>query len=93
MGARGSAVTTTLVPLIAMLAGAAGLAFAWGLFEAVRRQPAGAPALVRLEGLIRTGAMTFLAREYSVLLPFVAVISALLAWAIGWRTALAYAGG
>src|SRR5258708_19773530 len=47
----------------------------------------------RLERLIRGGALTFLAHEYSVLLPFVAVVGALLAWAIGWRTALAYAGG
>src|SRR5258708_24117124 len=90
---RGRDVPAGLVPLIAILAGAAGLAFAWGLFEGVRRQPAGAPAMERLERLIRGGALTFLAREYSGLLPFLAVVGPLLAWAIGWRPALPYSGG
>jgi K(+)-stimulated pyrophosphate-energized sodium pump len=46
-----------------------------------------------LMGLVQTGAMAFLRREYMALLPFLAVIAALLAWLIGWPTAVAYLGG
>src|SRR5439155_2606809 len=35
----------------------------------------------------------FLKREYTVLLPFIAVVAGLLAWAIGWRTGVAYVAG
>jgi K(+)-stimulated pyrophosphate-energized sodium pump len=37
--------------------------------------------------------MAFLRREYTALLPFLVVIAALLAWLIGWATAVAYLGG
>src|SRR2546426_12637103 len=46
-----------------------------------------------LAGLIRTGALAFLRREYSVLVPFMTVVAGLLTLAIGWRTAAAYVGG
>jgi K(+)-stimulated pyrophosphate-energized sodium pump len=87
---------TTLIlplPLIAIAAGLIGLAVAWLVNAAIRRQPEGSAVMADLAALIRTGAMAFLRREYSVLLPFIAIVAALLAWAIGWRTAAAYVGG
>jgi len=43
--------------------------------------------------MIHDGAMAFLKREYMYLLPFLAVVAALLATVIGWPTAVAYLGG
>jgi K(+)-stimulated pyrophosphate-energized sodium pump len=42
---------------------------------------------------IRSGAMAFLKREYSVLVPFILVVAGLLALAVGWRTGVAYVVG
>ena len=78
---------------IVTVAGAIGLLVAAMLFIAIRRQPEGAAKQRELAALIRVGAFTFLRREYTVLLPFVAVVAALLAIAIGWRTGAAYVGG
>ena len=83
----------TQFPLLAIVAGLAGLATAWLLYARIERRPAGTDAMRDIAQLIRTGAMAFLRREYSVLLPFVAVVTVLLAWAIGWRTAAAYLAG
>ncbi|MGH7569783.1 MAG: sodium-translocating pyrophosphatase [Gemmatimonadales bacterium] len=79
--------------LSAIGAGLLGLAVAGLLYLAIRRQPEGSAAMRDLAALIRTGAMAFLRREYSVLLPFVVVVAGLLAWATDRRTAVAYAGG
>jgi len=86
-------VTYTYLPLLAVAAGVGGLGVAFALYRAIRRQPAGSAAMQAIAGLIRRGAMAFLKREYTVLLPFLAVVAALLAWAIGWRTAVAYVSG
>ncbi|MGH7699950.1 MAG: sodium-translocating pyrophosphatase [Gemmatimonadales bacterium] len=85
--------TVAELPLAALGAGLFGLAVAALLYLAVSRQPEGTDAMRDLAGLIRTGAMAFLRREYAVLLPFVAIVAALLAWAIGRNTAVAYVGG
>ncbi len=82
-----------LPSLIALLAGGCGLAAAALVYRAIRRQPAGTAAMQELAGLIEVGAMAFLRREYTVLLPFVVLVAALLGWAVGWPTALAYAFG
>ncbi|HXF95409.1 MAG TPA: sodium-translocating pyrophosphatase [Gemmatimonadales bacterium] len=81
------------LPLTAIGAGLLGLAVAWLLAAAIKREPDGSPAMRDLAGLIRTGAMAFLRREYTVLLPFVAVVAVLLGIAIGRFTALAYVAG
>ena len=85
--------TYTYLPLLAVVAGVGGLGVAFALYRAIRRRPAGSAAMQAIAGLIRRGAMAFLKREYTVLLPFLAVVAALLTWAIGWRTATAYAAG
>ncbi len=80
-------------PLFPVAAGLAGLAVAWLLYAAIQRQPEGSAGMREIAGLIRTGAMAFLRREYSVLVPFIIAVAGLLSWAIGWRTGLAYAAG
>jgi len=70
-----------------------GLAFAWMLYMYVRRQPVGTETMAGLADQIHSGAMAFLRREYSVLIPFVAVVAAVLATLIGWRTGAAYVFG
>ena len=74
----------------AAAAGALGLVIATLIYVSLRRQPAGTPAMQELAGLIETGAMAFLRREYMVLVPFLLVVAALLAWAVGGATAIAY---
>ena len=77
----------------AAAAGALGLLIAFVIYFALKREPAGTPAMQDLATLIERGAMAFLRREYTVLFPFVLVVAALLYWAIGPLTALAYLFG
>ena len=79
--------------LVAAAGGIAGLLVALLVYLWVRAQDAGSESMRRLAGLIETGARAFLRREYSVLLPFLAVVALLLAWQIGRPTAVAYVFG
>ena len=70
-----------LVPLTGILALAyAALRGTW-----IGKQDAGNERMVTIAGHIRAGAMAFLRREYSVLVIFVVVVAALLAWANAGR--------
>jgi K(+)-stimulated pyrophosphate-energized sodium pump len=73
--------------------GIAGLLIALSIYWYLKRQPAGSPAMAELAGLIETGAMAFLRREYTVLVPFLLVVTALLWLAVGKYTAVAYIFG
>ncbi|MDT8435977.1 MAG: sodium-translocating pyrophosphatase [Gemmatimonadota bacterium] len=77
----------------ALWLGLGGLAFALGLFAYVRSQPEGSDVMQGLARQIQAGAMTFLRREYSVLIPFVAVVALMLMLLIDGRTAAAYVFG
>ena len=81
------------LPTTAVAAGTFGLIVALLTYYYVRRQPNGNERMREIEDLISTGAMAFLRREYTALLPFLAIVAAVLAWLIGWRTATAYLGG
>jgi len=83
----------TQVAPIAVAAGLLGLATAFAIFFWLRRQAAGSTAMRELAELIERGAMAFLRREYLALFPFLVIVAALLAWAVGWLTATAYAFG
>jgi K(+)-stimulated pyrophosphate-energized sodium pump len=85
--------TPFLLAALLIAAGCVGVATAALLARAIRRQPEGSAAMRDIGGLIRTGALTFLRREYTVLGPFVATVAILLSLAIGWRTAAAFVGG
>ena len=58
--------------------GAAALLFAWYKAGFVARQDAGTDRMKEIAGFIRTGAMAFLRREYSVLALFTLVVAVLL---------------
>ena len=73
--------------------GLIGLICAWALFAYVRQQPVGTDTMRELADAIYSGAMAFLKREYSVLIPFVVLIALLLYLLIGPRTAAAYVFG
>jgi K(+)-stimulated pyrophosphate-energized sodium pump len=77
----------------ALWLGLGGLALAFLLFAYVRRQPVGSDLMRELAEAIQSGAMAFLRREYSVLVPFVAVVAALLYFLIAADTAYAYLFG
>jgi K(+)-stimulated pyrophosphate-energized sodium pump len=77
----------------AAAAGGLGLIIAFVIYFSLKRQPAGTQGMQDLAELIEQGAMAFLRREYTVLLPFVLVIAALLYLAIGANTAIAYVFG
>ncbi|MGH8722693.1 MAG: sodium/proton-translocating pyrophosphatase, partial [Burkholderiales bacterium] len=79
--------TAMQFPLYSIVAGIAGLAAAALVYAAIRRQPEGSAVMRDIAALIRAGAMAFLRREYSVLVPFIAVVALLLGAVIGWRTA------
>ncbi len=66
--------------LIIVLAGSL-LALGYALLRArwIYRRPAGTPEMQRISGYVARGAMTFLSREYQVLVPFVLVVAGFLA--------------
>ncbi|HET6637914.1 MAG TPA: sodium-translocating pyrophosphatase [Gemmatimonadota bacterium] len=77
----------------ASLWGLLGLFVAWAIYVYLKRQSPGNDTMRDLGDQIRSGAMAFLRREYSVLVPFIVVVAGLLAIAVGWRTAVAYVAG
>jgi K(+)-stimulated pyrophosphate-energized sodium pump len=81
------------VAIWATWAGIAGLAIALIIYTSIRRSPVGTDAMRAIADQIRSGAMAFLRREYSVLAPFLIIVALLLAWAVGWRTGVAYIAG
>ncbi len=73
--------------------GLGGLAFSLLLYVYVRRQSAGSETMQELAEAIHSGAMAFLKREYSVLVPFVGIVAAGLYFLIGPSSAAAYVFG
>ncbi len=77
----------------AAIFGIIGLIFAGILYLSIKRQSSGSPAMTELAKTIHRGAMVFLEKEYSILIPFVIVVFALLAWKIGIYTGIAFISG
>ena len=73
--------------------GLAGLVFVASCYFWVIRQPSGNPKMNEIAGLIESGSMTFLKKEYSILFLFLMVITSLLILFLSWETALCYLGG
>ncbi|MDQ2669826.1 MAG: sodium-translocating pyrophosphatase [Gemmatimonadota bacterium] len=67
----------------AWVAGLVGLAAAFLIYFYLKKQSPGSTAMQELAGLIETGAMAFLRREYMVLVPFLLIVAALLWIALG----------
>ncbi len=73
--------------------GLLGLFVAWIIYAYVKRQPDGNDTMRDLAAQIQAGAMAFLKREYSVLIPFIVIVAVLLSLAVGRNTAVAYVAG
>ena len=83
----------TNIAFFAWWAGAFGMVLAVVSYFRIRREPQGSEVMRGIADQIHTGAMAFLRREYMVVIPFLAIVGALLYQAIGERTAYAYAAG
>ena len=73
--------------------GIAGFVFALATYFWVAKQPAGNEKMTKIAGMIESGSMTFLRKEYSILVVFLIVVAALLAWKLGTLTAVCYIAG
>jgi len=70
-----------------------GLLVALGLYVFVKKQPEGNETMREIAGLVRTGAMAFLKKQYSTLAIFIAIVFVLLLWKINFSTCLAFVTG
>ncbi|WP_127718002.1 sodium-translocating pyrophosphatase [Halobacteriovorax sp. HLS] len=73
--------------------GAAGFLFAIATYMWIVKQPAGTARMTEIAGLIESGSMTFLKKEYTILVGFLAVVAILLGMKLGTNTAIAYIAG
>ena len=73
--------------------GIAGFVFALITYFWVAKQPAGNEKMTKIAGMIESGSMTFLRKEYTILVGFLIVVAALLAWKLGTLTAVCYIAG
>jgi len=80
---------TKLAPFVGILS----LIIAWLIYGYVKKQPNGNALMADLEDQIHTGAMTFLKREYTVLIVFIGIVFVLLGWGIAWKTAICFITG
>ncbi|MFN7975943.1 MAG: sodium-translocating pyrophosphatase [Acidobacteriota bacterium] len=79
--------------LLAPFVGMMGLVAAGSLYYVVLELPLGDERMRRIASSIQSGAMTFLRREYTVLVAFIAVVVAALSAALSTATAGAFAFG
>src|SRR5215510_7056532 len=79
--------------VLAPVLGGLGLVLAWLLYRHIVAQPAGTAAMIEIATEIHSGAMTFLRREYSILVWFLLLVAILLAVVIHPLTALAFVTG
>ncbi len=78
---------------VPLLAGVLGLLLAVYAYRQLRALPTGGAALTDVADQIRDGALRFLKREFVVLAPFAVVIAAAAWFALGGRSAVAFAVG
>lgn len=75
------------------LIGLAGFLFAIVTYAWIVKQPAGNAKMTGIAGLIESGSMTFLKKEYSILAVFLIVVAGLIAWKLGTNSAICYLTG
>ncbi len=73
--------------------GLAGFLFAIATYAWVVKQPAGNAKMTGIAGLIESGSMTFLRKEYTILVGFLAIVTGLLGFKLGKDTAICYLVG
>ncbi|MCP4685742.1 MAG: sodium-translocating pyrophosphatase [bacterium] len=79
--------------LMAAGIGVVGLIFAILLFVWIKSRSTGNETMTEIAHVIHDGAMVFLKREYTILVIFIIIVFALLAWRIHLNTGLAFLGG
>jgi K(+)-stimulated pyrophosphate-energized sodium pump len=70
-----------------------GLGVALLTYLSVQNRPDGDEKMREIAGDIYEGAMTFLRREYRILVVFVVVVFLLLSWKVAWQTGIAFVSG
>ncbi|NQY91846.1 MAG: sodium-translocating pyrophosphatase [Deltaproteobacteria bacterium] len=78
---------------LAWLAGVIGLGVAGILFFAVKKESPGNEKMVEIAQAIKEGSITFIKREYQILVVFELAVFALLYWKLSPDTAFAFLGG
>ncbi|HIF63657.1 MAG: sodium-translocating pyrophosphatase [bacterium] len=78
---------------LAWLAGVLGLGVAGVLFFAVKKESPGNEKMVEIAQAIKEGSITFIKREYQILVVFELAVFALLYWKLGPDTAYAFVAG
>jgi K(+)-stimulated pyrophosphate-energized sodium pump len=76
--------------LIPWIASAVGLVFALYLAITIRRKPAGEQKAVEIGALIREGALTYLNKQYRVLIVFIIAVSVVLFLVIGEKSVVSF---
>ncbi len=79
--------------MYALVIGVVGLVACYLTYAGIARQSPGSQVMQDLAEQIQLGAMAFLKREYTVLLPFLLVVAALLGYAVGMETGISYVIG
>jgi K(+)-stimulated pyrophosphate-energized sodium pump len=94
-GKERALVTENLGTLLiwAPILGALGLTVAGGLYLYILCQPVGTHVMQEIAAAIHEGVIVFLKHEYEILVIFVLVVVALLAWFINGATAIAFLAG
>ena len=82
-----------LLARYAPVAGALGLIVAVLVFRSVLAKSPGSPELRIISGRIEQGAMAFLRRQYSVLVPVLVAVAGLLWFSVGWRVGVTFIFG
>ena len=81
------------IELIAPITAVIALLFAGGLSRSILKKDAGTPGMIKISRAIRDGAMTFLNKEYKMLVVFVLIVSIVLAFALSYLSAMAFVCG
>ena len=81
------------LPATTIGAGIAGMIMAFFMYRLVKRESPGNEVMQELGDAIHDGAMAFLKREYTYLIPFLIVVAVLLSIMLSWQTAVAYLFG
>ena len=81
------------LPATTIGAGIAGLIMAFFMYRFVKGESPGNEVMQELGDSIHDGAMAFLKREYTYLIPFLIVVAVLLGALLSWKTAVAYLFG
>ncbi|MBT3586814.1 MAG: sodium-translocating pyrophosphatase [Halobacteriovoraceae bacterium] len=73
--------------------GLLGFLFSGVTYMWIVKQPAGNAKMTGIATLIENGSMTFLKKEYTILIGFLAVVSIVLGVKLGWNTSICYITG